>query len=594
MRRRITDAGALPKKLHPTRQRRFLTGVLIVTFSILMSAAITAPFFYSNRTQSRPVEIRQTKDMGIHLAVMEQFDKVLRSGSVYPRWLPDINYGYGNAWPNFYQPGFYYLTSLGHAVTDDWVHTLFAITALGLFASGLAFYVLARLFFGKPASAAAAAVYTLLPYHLLDVFVRGALPEYLSFVLLPLILYFFYRLGNEGRARYYAGLGVCYGACLMIHIPIAYLLSFIIVIYALVWSAAQRDWRIALRISLGMAIGVLLSAVYWIPAVSEIKYAVETVTTLFRYDQNYISLLYADSYGEVLRETFAVQALALLIVIASVLWLKLSESRRLKSSLAPAKGGTPTGFLHESVWIGMGVLSLFMNLPVSYYVARLIPRINVVAFPYRWLVFVCLFTALVTAALIDRLHGRIREAGRTGLARLSPEGRMVLAPAVAILALNVWFSAHGVVIASLSSPMITREVNFLCDTYCPAGAPPAGKLPLTERIVIESSSGRSDILEWSPLFRKAVVTTDEPTIARFKTFRFPGWTARIDGADVEIFSDPIEAQVINVPRGEHTVEITYGSTPARNLGAVTSVSGLFLVFILMLSDGLRLGRRQSP
>ncbi|HXU40010.1 MAG TPA: 6-pyruvoyl-tetrahydropterin synthase-related protein [Blastocatellia bacterium] len=580
--------------MHATRQRRFLTGVL-VTFSILMSAAITAPFFYSNRTQPPQLEIRQTKDMGIHLAVMEQFDKVLRSGALYPRWLPETNYGYGNAWPNFYQPGFYYLTSLVYAVTDNWVDTLFVITALGLFASGLAFYVLARLFFGKPASAIAAAVYMLLPYHLLDVFVRGAIPEYLSFVLLPLILCFFYRLGNEGRARYYAGLGVCYGACLMIHIPIAYLLSFIIVIYALVWSAAQRDWRIALRIGLGMTVGVLLSAIYWVPAVSEIKYAVETVTTLFQYDQNYISLLYADSYGEVLGETFAIQASALLIVIAAVLWLKLSESRRLKSSLPPLRAGTASAFFHESVWIGMGVFSLFMNLPVSYYVARLIPRINVVAFPYRWLVFVCLFTALVTAALIDRLHGRIREAGKPGLARLGTPDRMALASAVAILALKVWFSAYGVVIASLSSPMITREMNFLCDTYCPAGAPAAGKLPLTERIVLESSSGRSDILEWSPLFRKAVITTDEPTTARFKTFKFPGWTARVDGADVEILSDPIEAQVINVPQGEHTVEITYGSTPARNLGAAISVSGLFLVFILMLSDGLRLWkRRQSP
>lgn len=592
MRRRIT--GALLKNLQSIRQRRLLTGALVATCSVLMSAAIAAPFFYSYTAQPGQGELRQTKDMGIHLAVMSQFDKVLWSGSLYPRWLPDVNYGYGNAWPNFYQPGFYYLTSLVHAVTDNWVDTLFVITALGLFASGLAFYALARLFFGKPASATAAAVYMLLPYHLLDVFVRGALPEYLSFVLLPLILYFFYRLGNEGRARYYAGLGVCYGACLMIHIPIVYLLSFVLIIYALVWSAAQRDWRIALRIGLGMTVGVLLSAIYWIPAFTEIKYAVETVTTLFRYDQNYISLLYADSYGEVLRETFAIQALALLIVIAAVLWLKLSESRRLES-LAQARAGTPTGFLHESVWIGMGVLSLFMNLPVSYYVARLIPRINVVAFPYRWLVFVCLFTALVTAALIDRLHGWVREAGKTGFARLSTAGRMALAPAVAILALNGWFSAHGVVLATLSSPMITREMNFLCDTYCPAGAPPAGKLPLTERIVLESSSGRSDILEWSPLFRKAVITTDEPTTARFKTFKFPGWTARIDGADVEIFSDPIEAQVIQVPQGEHTVEITYGSTPARNLGAATSVSGLVLVFILMLSGRLRLvRRRQSP
>lgn len=577
--------------MQATRQSRSLTGVLIVTFSIVVSAALTAPFFYSNRTQPAQVEIRQTKDMGIHLAVMEQFDKVLRSGSVYPRWLPDINYGYGNAWPNFYQPGFYYLTSLVYAVTGNWVDTLFVITALGLFASGLAFYALARLFFGTPASAIAAAVYMLLPYHLLDVFVRGAIPEYLSFVLLPLILYFFYKLGNEGRARYYAGLGVCYGACLMIHIPIAYLLSYVLVIYALAWSVARRDWGIALRIGSGMAVGVLLSAIYWIPAFTEIKYAVETVTTLFRYDNNYVSQLYADSYGDLLRATFAIQAVALVTVITGLVWLKLrGPGSTLPKTLGQAKTETGTTFSHESMWIAMGALSLFMNLPVSYYVAQLIPRINVVAFPYRWLVFVCLFTALVTAALFDRLTRSVSEPGRASLAI-----RVTLAVVIAVLAVNLWFSARAVVVPSLSSPLITRETDFLCDTYCPAGAPPAGKLPLTERIVLESGSGHSDILEWSPLFRKAVITTDEPTTARFKTFKFPGWTARLDGADVEILSDPIEAQVINVPQGEHTIELTYGSTPARNVGAATSVSGLVLVFILMLSG--RLGfwkRRESP
>jgi len=35
---------------------------------------------------------------------MEDFDKVLRSGVMYPRWLPNLNKGYGSAWPNFESP----------------------------------------------------------------------------------------------------------------------------------------------------------------------------------------------------------------------------------------------------------------------------------------------------------------------------------------------------------------------------------------------------------------------------------------------------------------------------------------------------------
>jgi hypothetical protein len=237
------------------------------------------------------------------------------------------------------------------------------------------------------------------------------------------------------------------------------------------------------------------------------------------------------------------------------------------------------------MWIAMGALSLFMNLPVSYQLARFIPRINVVAFPYRWLVFVCLFTALVTGALVERLNRTVREPGRASLAI-----RVTLTAVIAVLALNIWFSARAVIIPSLSSPLITRETDFLCDTYCPMGAPPAGNLPRTERIVLQT--GSSEIVEWSPLFRKAEITTDQPTTARFRTFNFPGWAARVDGADAEIASDAVGAQIISVPQGKHTVEIRFGSTPARNLGAATSVSGLVLVFILMLIGRLRLGKRR--
>jgi hypothetical protein len=238
------------------------------------------------------------------------------------------------------------------------------------------------------------------------------------------------------------------------------------------------------------------------------------------------------------------------------------------------------------MWIAMGALSLFMNVPVSYYIARLIPRINVVAFPYRWLVFVCLFTSLVTAALVDRLIRSAREPGRA-----SRGIRITRAAMIAVLAVNIGFAARAVVIPSLSSPLITRETDFLCDTYCPLGAPPAGNLPRTERIVLET--GSSEIVEWSPLFRKAEITTDQPTTARFTTFNFPGWAARVDGADAEISSDAAGAQLIRVPQGRHTVEIRFGSTPARNLGAATSVSGLVLVFIFMLSGRPRLERRRQ-
>src|SRR5437773_6553752 len=100
------------------------------------------------------------------------------------------------------------------------------------------------------------------PYHVLDLYWRGAMPEFVGFILVPLIIYFAFKVGAEGRARHYAGLGLFHGLFLMTHIPVAFLMTYALGFYALVWAARARDWRIAFRVSLGVSIALVLSAIY--------------------------------------------------------------------------------------------------------------------------------------------------------------------------------------------------------------------------------------------------------------------------------------------------------------------------------------------
>lgn len=184
--------------------------LLFVIFFLVIATLVVAPFYLAQRKYSpgnEVINVISYHDLVEHIVVMEQFDKVLRSGVLYPRWLADMNNGYGNAWTNFYPPGFYYLTSSIHFVVDDWLTTLFIASVLALGASGVAMYVLSRTFYGALASGVAALLYMLLPFHLLNLSWQGAMPQFTGFVFLPLVLYFAFRLGKEGRARHYAGLG---------------------------------------------------------------------------------------------------------------------------------------------------------------------------------------------------------------------------------------------------------------------------------------------------------------------------------------------------------------------------------------------------
>ena len=81
-------------------------------------------------------------------------------------------------------------------------------SGLALVLSALAMYLLARSLFGPLAAAVAAIVYALLPYQLVDLYVRGALAESWAFVWLPLCAWCLTRAWTDGRARWSVGLAL--------------------------------------------------------------------------------------------------------------------------------------------------------------------------------------------------------------------------------------------------------------------------------------------------------------------------------------------------------------------------------------------------
>src|SRR5262245_35650849 len=114
--------------------------IIIAGIFLVVGMSAVLPFYFSRYEESGGVRVRRliaTHDLWMHLYTMEQFDKVLRSGIIYPRWVPDINHGYGILTLIYYPPGFFYLTSAVNAVFGDWIDTLFVISALSLVASGL-------------------------------------------------------------------------------------------------------------------------------------------------------------------------------------------------------------------------------------------------------------------------------------------------------------------------------------------------------------------------------------------------------------------------------------------------------------------------
>jgi hypothetical protein len=555
---------------------------LIVLAALIAGTAFSAPFFLHKTTtlDGKVLRTPNTHDMAQHLAVMEQFDNVLKSGVLYPRWLPDINNGYGLPWTNFYPPGLYYLTSFINSALNDSLNTLFVVSALSLAASGLALYGLSRQMYGRLASAVAAVVYVAAPYHILDLYWRGAMPELAGFVLAPLIIYFAFKLGSIGRARYYAGLGFFHGLFVMTHIPVAFLMSYALMLYAVVWAARERDWRIAARITSGIAIAFVLSGIYWLPAFLEIKSASEHFSSIFPYHSSYITLLKGiDRFGDVMNASFAATAAAVLTALAILSWSGRPANEKHSAAIRSAR---ENGETQTRLWIVMGFATTFMCTSLSIYVSKLLPKIDIASFAWRWMVLATLFAALLVGAAVDRLQR---------VADLAPSRLWAYRAAIsAVVVLNIWITTQTVVVGALSNPPLNPPSNLVEAGFSPKGAADPHTLPATPLVTTQPARGASEIVRWDPEHREVHVSLREPSRVRLKTYNFPGWVARVDGGSAPMLSDQDGIQVVEVPEGVHKIEIWFSNTLPRTAGALLSALGLLAVISLAAIDRIREAR----
>ena len=108
--------------------------------------------------------------------------------------------------------------------------------------------------------------------------------------------------------------------------------------------------------------------------------------------------------------------------------------------------------------------------------------------------------------------------------------------------------------------------------------------PLARAAII---AGQGSILEQvsQSASASARVSAEGPVRLRFYTHYFPGWRATVDGQPVEIQPDSPNGLIgLDLPAGEHRVQLEFGATPVRRVSAGLSIVGLTLVVGLWLAN----------
>lgn len=195
----------------------------------------------------------------IDIVWADQFTAVLKSGTLYPRWLPWSYDGLGAPIFYFYPPLAFYLTALFGLLGVSTYGSLIAAFGTALAASGMSMFRWLRGWTERPLLAAL--FYMAAPYHLMDFYRRGALAEFVAFAFIPLV-----ALGMKRAivARRPALLALAYAGLILTHLPAALLTSVLLIAP---WGAlaALRDRRAAAPLATGIGLGLGLAALYLVP-----------------------------------------------------------------------------------------------------------------------------------------------------------------------------------------------------------------------------------------------------------------------------------------------------------------------------------------
>ena len=558
------------------------------------------------------------------------FDASVRDGAFWPRWAMHHIQGYGyptfiiQAPLGFYLAEFFVLLGAGYtlAVKLTW--------ALGTLVSGWGMMTLVRYWLDRSAgitrpqhrlaALVAGLLYVYIPYHLADIYVRAALNDTLLFSWFPWVLLTLDQLIDQsfapGWRRRLTLAVLVLGGCLLTHTFA--LLSFtpLVILFVLfrlaVAQAESHHWRSVIgRAGLAAAAGLLsllLIATFLFPLLAEGPYLEQQVYVTNTYDfRNHFvqwGQFFSPFWGFGFSDDpagandgmgFQIGVMALLLaMIATYVTLRESEPAWMRRAYL--------GF-----FTAISLILLFLMTPSATLVWESFSFLAIIQFPWRLLALTAFtlsaLAGLVVPLLLDNLFGSgdaqemaHYEAGAAILALL-----IVLASYPYIqasrLPVEAWREdGRAIFRFEEEHPDMIAYTQWVKEPFTTSPMTEEYASPdyvedydedgwLTRLAIIE---GSGEIISQYSRGSSAggVVRVDGPATLRIHLYYFPGWQVRVDGEVVESrVSDPHGLIEVDVPAGEHRIDVTMGSTPPRRAGTITSWATMLLLLGLWFWPG---------
>lgn len=485
-------------------------------------------------------------DSNPHISRAIAYHTALLDGQFPPMWAKEVLGGIGSPvmMLNYQLP--YMLGELWHRMGLSYFDSYKLTLGLSFVLSGMLMYLALRQRGGGGGAWVGSLLYTLAPYHLVDIYVRGALGESLAFVFPPLLIWGFTRSSLPLLILGWAGLFLTHP------LASAAFSGFFLGYCLLVGEKSKRIQRLKL-FGISFGLGLLLSAFNLVPTLALTKYTYyspELSNTLLMFP-TLSQLIHSNwGYGVSLPGTADGMSFELGLVQWGVLltgaWVALREKK---------------GELRYL--LGMSLVVLFFILPVSLPVYQGLQLSTIIDFPWRLIMCLVFATAWMGADIISNLKW--------------PISNVVVCAITVILMLQSLPMAHTDKYWNKSLAWFARETGDSYGEYAPRTRATRDSAPFGKRSEFVEGTGTIEVLSNKSNHKKFKIVSQEEGVVRINTAFFPGWVIP-DNCFVtkRALSHIDDSGLIGCPveQGESTLEIKFKAPIPQKVGNMITLGGI--------------------
>lgn len=496
-----------------------------------------------------------THDGEYHVVRFYEFYKTFIDGSIYPRWAPDLNNGFGIPLFNYVYPFPNYVASFLHMIGFSFIDSFKLNMLLASIIGTIFTFLWSKQFWGNWGGIVSSSFYAFAPYHLLDIYIRGSVGEVWALAFFPGFLWALTKFIKENKKEFLFLSSILLSLVIFSHNILALMFIIFGAVYTIAISKNLHQLKNSFPILL---ISVGISAIFWMPALFEKSFV--KGLEVYDYSSSFPEFyqLIIPSWGSGFAGGKLQNQLSYQIGLANLLVIILSLILLLKKSFNQKK---------TIIFFAISFIVIFLlMLSISDPIWKIVPLMNYFQFPWRFLSLEIIICSFLAGSVIFFWKKEI----------------VSIALIILSISLGLGYTGFAYYHDRDDDYYLTRS-NFIDGTNSPGNSFNTiwAKNLQKQKEKIVFIKGK--ILSQEINSTKYTFNVDSEKGGEFiiNTAYFPGWSVYVDRKKTQTKVLDNGNFSIVLPSGRHDIKIEFEDTLIRIIATLLSLSSLIFVLLSM-------------